>query len=285
MYALNKYYWRFRGLLEYKYGINSKEDALISFLMDKKIDFTPLFYNSAIPIKELFYFFVIAGNSFDSFSRIPSLFIELKNFNAVCIEDKTVEDLQKLRCVIRNNSITTGVLIRTLDSENNAQWEYIKPQGVQFMIANDCRKNSRSLSAAQLRKIYGGEIVWLKLICDDLPRCEQLLRQRLFKPEQYVPFYFVESDLSGIKDLNLKLINMFYVYKVTRYRMMQYYSRFVNIEFIKNCMKNMETVYNLLIQLKDGANTPSKCFTLLHELNQIDVFIMSQLKEKMGEIQ
>ena len=47
----------------------------------------------------------------------------------------------------------------------------------------------------------------------------------------------------------------------------------------------METVYNLLIQLKDGANTLSKCFSLLHELNQIDVFMMSQLKENMGEIQ
>lgn len=271
-------------MLEHRCGLNSKEDAMISFLIDQKIDFTSIFYNSAIPIKELFYFFVIAGNSFDGFNRIPSLFTELKNFNAVQIEDETVEDLQKLKNAIRNKSLVTGILIRIVNSENSAQWEYIKAHGAQFVIATDYRKKSSILSAAQLRKIYDGKIVQLKLMCDNLPSCEQLLTQRLFKPEQYIPFYFVESDLSGIKDIKLKLINMFYIYKVTRYRMMQYYSRFVDIEFIKNHMKNVETVYKLLVQLEDGANTRSKCFTLLHELNQIDVFIMSQLKEKMGKI-
>ena len=44
-------------MLERKYGLTPQEDALIDFLMDRKIDFTPMFYNSAIPIKELFYFF------------------------------------------------------------------------------------------------------------------------------------------------------------------------------------------------------------------------------------
>ena len=75
-------------MLEHKYGLNPKEDALISFLTDKKIDFTPLFYNSAIPIKELFYFFIIAGNSFYIFNRIPSLFEELEKNNVLTIENK-----------------------------------------------------------------------------------------------------------------------------------------------------------------------------------------------------
>ena len=56
-------------MLKHNYGLPPKEDALISFLMDKKVDFTPMFYNSAIPIKELFYYFVIAGNSFRSEER------------------------------------------------------------------------------------------------------------------------------------------------------------------------------------------------------------------------
>ena len=270
-------------MLEHRYGLNSKEDALISFLTDKKIDFTSLFYNSAIPIKELFYFFVIAGNSFDSFNRVPSLFTELENFSAVQIKDKTMEDLQKLRRMIRNKPITAGVLIKTLNSENNAQWEYIKAQGTQFIIANSHIKNS-FLSSVRLGKIYDGEIVELLLTHNNMPSHKELLPQRLFKPELYVPFYFAEADLSSIEDLHLKLINMFYIYKVTRYRIIQYYSRFVDIEFIQNCMKNVESVYELLIHLKDGTNTKGKCFTLLRELNQVDVLIMTQLKETMGEI-
>lgn len=271
-------------MLEHKYGLNPKEDALISFLTDKKLDYTSLFYNNAIPIKELFYFFVIAGNSFYSFNRIPSLFTELENFNAVLIEDKTVEDLQKLRRTIRNKSIATGVLIKTLNSENNAQWEYIKAQDAQFIIAPSHRKNSSTLSAAQLRKIYGGEIVRLKLICDNLPRCEQVLTRRLFKPEQYVPFYFVESDLSSIEDLHRKLSNMFYAYKITRNRMMRYYSCFIDTEFMRNSLKRIGDLIEILNHLKEGSTERNKCFALLRELNQIDVFIMSQLKEKMGEI-
>lgn len=40
-------------MLKHNYGLTPKEDALISFLVDKEVDFVPLFYNSAIPIKEL----------------------------------------------------------------------------------------------------------------------------------------------------------------------------------------------------------------------------------------
>lgn len=270
-------------MLEHRCGLNPKEDALISFLIDKKIDFTPLFYNSAIPIKELFYFFVIAGNSFYSFNRIPSLFEELENINALRVENKKVEDLQKLRRTIRNESLMTGVLIKILSNEKNAQWEYIKAQGAQFITTNSY-KNNNSLSAVRLGKIYGGEIVKLLLTHNRIPGCEELLTLRLFKPEQYIPFYFAESDFSSVKDLHLKLSNMFYVYKVTRYRMMQYYSHFVDIEFIQNCIKTVESVYNLLIHLKDETNTKRKCFALLQELSKVDVLIMSQLKEKMGEI-
>lgn len=270
-------------MLAHKYGLNPKEDALIYYLTDKRIDFTSLFYNSAIPIKELFYFFVIAGNSFYSFNRIPSLFTELEKFNTVRIEDETVDDLQKLRRTIRNKTITTGFLIKTLNGEKNAQWEYIKAQGARFIIANGHKKNS-SLSAVQLGEIYGGEIVRLLLTHNSILSHEDLLPQRIFKPEQYVPFYFAESDFSSIEDVHLKLSNMFYVYKVTRYRMMQYYSHFVDIGFIRNCIEKAESVHKRLNHLKDGTNAKNKCFALLHELNQVDVLIMSQLKEKMGEI-
>ena len=65
---------------------------------------------------------------------------------------------------------------------------------------------------------------------------------------------------------------------------MQYYSHFVDIGFIRNCIEKAESVHKRLNHLKDGTNAKNKCFALLHELNQVDVLIMSQLKEKMGEI-
>lgn len=283
MCALNEFYWRFRRLLEHKYGLNPKEDALISFLTDKKIDFTPLFYNSAIPIKELFYFFVIAGNSFYNFNRIPSLFEELEKNTVLKIENKKEYDLQKLRRTIRNKLLRSGVLIRTVDNENSEQWAYIKAQDKQFLIINSSKSKSL-VSAVRLRKIYAGEFVELLLMSDDVPKSEVLLSRRLFKPEQFIPFYFVESDFSSIEDLHLKLSNMFYAYKITRNRMMRYYSCFIDTEFMRDSLKRIGDLIGILNHLKEGSTERNKCFALLRELNQIDVFIMSQLKEKMGEI-
>ena len=284
MYVLNEFYWRFRRLLEHKYGLNPKEDALISFLMDKKINFAPLFYNSAIPIKELFYFFVIAGNSFYNFNRIPSLFEELEKNNVLKIENKKEYDLQKLRQTIRNKLLRRGVLISTIENDKSEQWVYIKAQDTQFLIVNG--SNSKSLvSAMRLRKIYTGEFVKLLLMSNDVPTGEALLTRRLFKPEQFVPFYFVESDLYSVEDLHFKLSNMFYAYKITRNRMMRYYSCFIDTEFMRDSLKRIGDLIKILNYLKEGSTDRNKCFALLRELNQIDVFIMSQLKEKMGEIQ
>lgn len=98
-------------MLKHNYGLTPKEDALISFLIDKEVDFVPLFYNSAIPIKELFYYFVIAGNSFYDFNRIPSLFTEFQNFNIVLAENAKADDLQQVRRMIRSTSATEGMLI------------------------------------------------------------------------------------------------------------------------------------------------------------------------------
>ena len=256
---------------------------MISFLTDKKIDFTPLFYNSAIPIKELFYFFIIAGNSFYNFNRIPSLFEELEKNNVLTIENKKEYDLQKLRRTIRNKSLRSGVLIRTVDKENSEQWAYIKAQDTQFSIINSSKSKSL-VSAVRLRKIYAGEFIELQLMHNNAPTSQTLLSRRLFKPEQFIPFYFVESDFGSIEDLHHKLSNMFYAYKITRNRMMRYYSCFIDTEFMHDYLKRIGDLIKVLNHLKEGPTERNKCFALLRELNQIDVFMMSQLKEKMEEI-
>lgn len=270
-------------MLKHNYGLTPKEDALISFLIDKEVDFVPLFYNSAIPIKELFYYFVIAGNSFYDFNRIPSLFTEFQNFNIVLAENAKVDDLQQVRRMIRSTSATVGMLINISNDENIDSWEYVKAESKQFLISNAAQKNDCYISALQLRKMYGGEIVRLKLQNNNAPSYEQLFGQRLFRPEQYIPFYFVESDLNSIEDLHSKLSSLFYAYRVTRYRMIQYYAYFIDVEFLQDSMKKVESVYKLFSRLKNSANMKKKCFSLLHELNKVDVLIMSQLKEKLGE--
>jgi len=90
--------------------------------------------------------------------------------------------------------------------------------------------------------------------------------------------------LNSVEDVYLKISNILYIYKVVRYRMIQHDSNFVDIEFMQRGIKMLESVCKVLIDLKDGTSIRSKCFTLLDQLNQIDVLILSRLKEKMGEV-
>ena len=271
-------------LLKHKYGLTPKEDALINYLADKEIDFTPMFYNSAIPIKELFYFFVIAGNTFYEFDRIPNLFTELQNFHVMQFESFITEDLQKVRRLIRTADTNEGFLINLSSDVADNKWAHIKANNMRFTIDTIQSGKNNDISALQLRKMYAGEIVKLKLLSSDMPDYNQLFVQRLFKPEQYIPFYFVESDLDNVEDLLLRMGNMFYAYKVTRYRMIEYYSFFTDVEFMRKNMRKVESAFKLLIHLKNNGNMKSKCFVMLHELNQADVSMMSILKENLGDI-
>lgn len=285
MSALRKLCRRSKKLSKCEYGLSSREDALISFLVDNKVNITPLFYNSAIPIKELFYFFVIAGNSFHDFVRIPNLFIELQKYNVIALEQKNIKELPKVRWAIRNLSKMNGVLIKLSSSSTNEEWRYIKAAGKNFRIEPTRQGDENDIiTNSELRKRYDGEFVRLKLLHKDIPNCQKMFSHRLFKPEQYIPFYFIASDLDNIDNLLFKITNMFHVYTITRYRMIEYYSSFTCVEFMKKTMKKVERKCENLMCLKNGANIKKNCFKVLCELNQIDVLMMNRLKEKLERL-
>lgn len=285
MSALRKLCRRLKKLSTYEYGLSSYEEALISFLVDNQVNITPLFYNSAIPIKELFYFFVIAGNSFREFVRIPNLFIELQKQNAIVFEQRNIEELSKVRWAVRNSSKMNGVLIKLSGSSTNEEWRYITTIGQNFEIKpkRQCDENN-IITNRELRKRYGGEFIRIKLLHKDIPTCQKMFSNRLFKPEQYIPFYFIESDLNNIDNLLFKITNMFYAYTITRYRMIEYYSSFTCMEFMKKTMKKVEKKCENLKGLKNDANIQGNCFKVLCELNQIDVLMMNRLKEKLERL-
>ena len=152
---------------------------------------------------------------------------------------------------------------------------------MRFIIDAEQAKELYDISALQLRKMYAGEIVKLKLLNSDMPNYHRLFVHRLFKPEHYIPFYFVESDLDNIDDLTAKIGNLFDAYKVTRYRMIEYYSLYMDVEFMRIGMRTVENLFKHLIRLKNKSNLKSDCFVILHELNQIDVSVMRTLKKNL----
>ena len=47
------------GMFEGLYGLSCVENQVLAFLRQQEVDVAPLYYNSAVPLKELFFFMVI----------------------------------------------------------------------------------------------------------------------------------------------------------------------------------------------------------------------------------
>ena len=160
-------------------------------------------------------------------------------YEIFCEAISDTKDLQKIRQLIRGVDDKSGILIKLSNESDQEQWGNVKPEGKQFAIEVFPLGERYVVSALQLRKLYGGITIQMKVLHSEISDNE-LHAVRLFKPEQYIPFYFMESDLDGIENLLPRMQNLFYAYQVMRYRMIKYYANFVGVEPIQNSMKKID---------------------------------------------
>ena len=76
----------FEGL----YGLSCVENQVLAFLRQQEVDVAPLYYNSAVPLKELFFFMVIQGMSPVRFDRVGRI----------------QDDLRAIRTLLVNSGVT-----------------------------------------------------------------------------------------------------------------------------------------------------------------------------------
>lgn len=190
-------------------GFTAEENGLIKFLKEQRIEVSAFFYNSAIPLKELFFFFVIAGNDLDSFCRIPKLTNELQQFHIIQRTEMHTKNLRKVRYAIRNATEGTGILVKIKSETTSNAFTYVAPDNKEFTLYDSCSNDTNKVSAIRFGKAFDGEYIQIKIVGSVTNNIKkQLHNSRLFKPENYVPFYFFESDLDETNCLFPKMMRL-----------------------------------------------------------------------------
>lgn len=278
------------------HGLSCVENQLLAILKERGNDISPLYYNSAIPLKELFFFFVIKGDSPYRFYRIPRIQDELKDLGLIDMRLKRPKTIRTVREQIRRCKENEYVLLRVttiftktvLHARGLRDDHYVRavPDGNDFILYNDIPDVSVRLSARELGKSYAGEYFLIKVRGSIDQRISELLwNRRIFKAEKHVPFYFRAGDFEAAPNSTLGLRNMIGVYKTMRRRLALYYGLWVNTQFIQNSIPAIDQCYAMAeyYNLRKTA-TDQKLFELLYQLNTKEVVMMDTLKQKMEEL-
>ena len=77
----------FEGL----YGLSCVENQVLAFLRQQEVDVAPLYYNSAVPLKELICFMVIQGMSPVRFDRVGRIQDDLRARGMLAFEKREQE--------------------------------------------------------------------------------------------------------------------------------------------------------------------------------------------------
>ena len=278
-------------MFENIYGLSCVENQVLAILRDWGMDITPLYYDCAMPLKELFFYMVLKGDKQEYFDRVQRIQDVLKTMGIIRLERVRQEDMVRLRYAIRhcrerqrvlvrvNSSFTREILhARGLREDHFVQ---VRPDLNGFIVYNDLPETVAALSAKALSAVYDGEyfrLEWLRPLTDQ--DAEGLFAGRLFRPERQERFTFHQSDLEGLDRIGVRLRHMLGVYKLLRLRMAAYYGRKMDSSFIPVAeIANIQAKVEYLTLRRE--EDPAAFFPLLSELNQLDNDLMGFCKQQL----
>lgn len=280
----------FEGL----YGLSCVENQVLAFLRQQGIEVAPLYYNSTVPLKELFFFMVIQGMRPAYFDRVKRIQDDLKERGVLAFE-KRKQALTVWLEALKEQTKTEAVLIlvspeftkHVLMARGFRDDHYVRLFWAEgnWVIANDIPDKTMTLTAGELQNAYAGEGFSFRL-CRPLTREDrrQYWNSRLFKPENHTPFWFYEQDLDGVSDVGSRLRDMVGIYKQLRCRTVAYYENWgFDMAFMRDRQPEIERLYALseYYHLKRGI-PPSQFYGLLQELARIDNALMTELRSRLG---
>ncbi len=280
----------FEGL----YGLSCVENQVLAFLRQQGIEVAPLYYNSAVPLKELFFFMVIQGMRPAYFDRVKRIQDDLKERGVLAFE-KREQELSAWLDELEGQAKQEAVLIlvspeftkNVLMARGFRDDHYVRLSCTEgnWTVINDIPDKTVTLTTGELQNVYAGDGFYLRL-CRPLTKEDrrQCWTGRLFKPENHTPFWFYEQDLDGISDVGSRLRDMVGIYKQLRCRTVVYYENWgLDMAFMRDRQPEIERLYALseYYHLKRGI-PPSQFYGLLQGLARIDNALMTELRSRLG---
>lgn len=282
-------------MFENIYGLSCVENQVLALMRQAGYDISPLYHNGAVPLKALFEYLVVRGESPYHFTIMPRIQEELKKRGLVemCLKripfpERVYEELRMGRAqeyiLMR---VTPEFTRRHLHARNmrTDHFVYTKICGENLLLQNDIPESIVSFPADRIAEIYDGEYIRLQLHGEKKIAVGQLWETRLYKAEEYIPFRFQKQDIEAVDDVAVRLGHAARIYKIMCCRMAAYYGAYVDTSFIQNAVPTIEQIYLQMeyYQLKKQV-TVQRFFTLLSRLNDCESQLMTRLKDLLQPV-
>ena len=225
-------------MFENLYGLSCVENQTLAILTERSIDVRPLYRDSAMPMKELFFFLVYHGNKQEYFDRITRVQDLARELGIISLElcDRLAEETVTARRAFSGASPIGNYDLPAVKSPNPARMieairttgdsEYILTRvtkeftknrlharglrddhyvrvwaaGDGFNVLNDIPETVIALTAEEFAAAYGGDFFRLRVKRDltDADR-RRVHKSRVFKTESNDPFYFEIDDFAPVR--------------------------------------------------------------------------------------
>jgi len=281
-------------MLENLHGLSCIENHALAILREHGTDIRPLYRDCAVPLKELFSSLVCQGESREYFNSIIRVQDLAKKIGIISMR-LYKQSFDELIAIISDTQGNEYILMRVTKEFTKQQlhargfrddhYVRVESAGEDFKVINDIPEITLELTQDELKSAYDGD--YFKLCVNraisDADR-GNIHETRVFKAENQEIFNFDITDFESIPEVGIRIRNMAGVYKVLRYRMAEYHGQYVDTEFIKKRMPEIEKCFSLFeyFNLKKTISF-EKYFEALVKLNQLDYEIMGELKLRLDK--
>jgi len=285
-------------MYEHIYGLSCIENHVLAVLKQcgEKVEF--LYHNCAVPIYKLYSLLVRKGIKQENFAEVQRVQDILKKLGIISLVKKqpeSIENLKDLREEIqkcqRNEYILTRVkpeFSKTVLYSRGLRTDHyvlIKSEGNDFKLYNDIPERILTVTERQLPEIFDGDYFKMSVLRElNVDDANYLWLNRDYKPENQNSFDFNKNHFNEIDEIGIKLRNMVGIYKTLSRRMAEYYGIYINTDFIRGILPNVDKLYALLEYYNLKQNTPlEKYYSVISEFVNIDGILLKQLQTQIGE--
>lgn len=280
-------------MYENVFGLSCVENQVLAILRQHNERIEYGYYDSAVPLRDLYTDLVEKGIKQEYFSRIERIQNVLKKLDIiefVKIETVRFDDVKQAVYLCKENEY---ILIRVTPhfSKTNLMargfrpdhFVHVRMSGNGFKVFNDIPERIILVTSSQLKESFDGEYFRLT-VKRNLSKEDSihLWNIRKFRPEKFGVHPINVNNFENIDNVGIKLRNLVGVYKLLRYRMFHYYGNYLNTEFIAETMPRIEKIYAMLeyYNLKSGVSI-DKYVVLFSRLYEMDILLMRKLSKEM----
>lgn len=293
------------------YGLSCVENQVLALLRQRKEEIEYIYFDCGIPLADLYNYMVLYGVRQENYNlsmRIQDVLKRLGIIKLVKKKAMNFTEAERALCVCKENEYVLVRITPQFTKESlrargfrRDHFVYVKKSGKDYRIFNDIPEKVLLLTKTQMQNCFDGEYFSFS-VKRSLQKSdkEHLWKTRKFRPEEIEKREVLEEPkgmrklektdkweefetaLEEVQDIGIKLRNLAGIYKILRYRMAEYYGKYVDTSFIREAMPQIEKIYARLeyYNLKSGTLV-AQYRDLFYQLWNLDGVIMKKLGEKI----